>query len=250
MTTSPLALAESATPSRSNLELATGKIPGAHHPLEEDESSACAVSERKRASAFAREAACLQNAEKVMRAYKSALEAFNSENWDASVSLCGKTLENIARSELGFTEQSGNLAQLMEKLIHHINTDQPFIDMATALKSGGGLGSHFNLESENNQETAAVTLDVIECFISYNYVFGAKLRHLLDLVRPGEDEVIQVKMPPADGRMHGNGTNGADHGAGSGPDSLPRQRGSNGAGHTPRVMGESSGQSRPSLFDD
>ncbi|MEM1293891.1 MAG: hypothetical protein AAGH89_00910 [Verrucomicrobiota bacterium] len=119
-----------------------------------------------------------------MRAYNASVGAYNSGSWDASVALCGKVLENIARTELSFTEQNGNLAQLVEKLIKAVNTDQPLVELAASLKEGHGLGAHFDMERESNQQIAEMTLDLVECFISYLYVFRLRIHQLKQLSDP------------------------------------------------------------------
>ena len=109
----------------------------------------------------------------------------------------------------------------MEKMVHQINTDRPFLELASALKSGGGLGSHFNLERHSDEKVAAATIDLIECLVNYIYVFRSRLNDLVEMVRPGADEVIDVSLRPDDfqgsGFSNGNGNgNGAHHRNGGG----------------------------------
>tara|TARA_R110002096_G_scaffold67332_9_gene163371 strand:+ start:4986 stop:5645 length:660 start_codon:yes stop_codon:yes gene_type:complete len=146
----------------------------------------------ERQSCFNGDRRILEESHKIMRAYNASVSAYNSGSWDASVALCGKVLENIARTELSFTEQNGNLAQLVEKLIKAVNTDQPLVELAASLKDGHGLGAHFDMERESNQQIAEITLDLIECFISYLYVFRLRIHQLKQLSAPQaepEDEL-------------------------------------------------------------
>ncbi len=160
-------------------------------------------SNSKRQSCFNGDRRILDESHKIMRAYNASIQAFNGGSWDASVALCGKVLENIARSELSFNEQNGNLAQLVEKLIKAINTDQPLMDLAASLKDGQGLGAHFDLERESNQHIAEITLDLIECFISYLYVFRLRIHQLKQLTavaqeeEPKEEEGLSSPTVPA-----------------------------------------------------
>lgn len=207
--------------------------------VDADSSSAnpaAAARPSTRENAFPDDQQVLSKNDKVMRAYEASLAAFNAGNWDAAVSLCGKALENIARSELSFTEQSGSLSQLMERLVHQINTDRPFLELSSALKDGGGLAEHFNFERCSNQDIANATLDLIECFVNYIYLFRLRLRQLIDLVRPGSDEVIDMSRGTdlrfsSDPFEHGNG-NGNGNGA-SDWDAHPSGNGNgNGNGHS------------------
>lgn len=169
-----------------------------------------------RENAFQGEGPVLDIHEKVMRPYEASLSAFNSGNWDAAVSLCGKALENIARGELSFTEHSGSLAQLMERLVHQINTDRPFLELSSALKDGGGLAEHFNLERCSSREVASATIDLIECFVNYIFLFRTRLKKLIKLVQPGPDEVLDLtRGSHFPGQTNSNG-NGHDHSEGKG----------------------------------
>lgn len=119
---------------------------------------------------------------KVMRAYQAALQSFNAGHWDGTVSMCGKVLENIAKSELPFTEHNGTLGKLIEKLSKQIYNERPLDKFAASLKDRHGLGGHFELDKEATQETAMLTLDLIECMMSYLYVMRARIDQLLELV--------------------------------------------------------------------
>jgi|GEM_PF-1663350 len=118
---------------------------------------------------------------KVMRTYQAALDAFNAGNWDATVIACGKVLEETARSELPYNERGGTLAQLLDKLSKKIRLEQPIAELASAAKDSKGLGGFFDLEKDNDPELARATLTLIEAFITYTYLFKAKVQELTKL---------------------------------------------------------------------
>jgi len=129
----------------------------------------------------------IEDDHKVMRAYNAALQSYNAGHWDGTVSMCGKVLESIAKSELPFTEHGGSLGKLIEKLSKQIYNERPLDKFAASLKDRHGLGGHFELDKEANQEAAMLTLDLIECMMSYLYVMRVRIDQLLELV--GSDAV-------------------------------------------------------------
>ncbi|MEM7013516.1 MAG: hypothetical protein AAF585_18745 [Verrucomicrobiota bacterium] len=87
-------------------------------------------------------------------------------------------------------------------MVHQINTDRPCLELSSALKPGGGLGDHFNLERNSDQDIARATLDLIECMLSYIYLFRKRLRELTELVQPGADEMVDVTAQPGHFQSH------------------------------------------------
>jgi HEPN domain-containing protein len=129
---------------------------------------------------------------KVARAYQAALDAFNTGNWDAAVLSCGKVLEEIAKTELPYNERGGTLGQLLDKLSKHIRLEQPVADLAAAVKDSKSLGGYFDLERENDPELAQATVSLVEAFITYTYLFKAKVQRLRQLM--GNRKVTKVKV--------------------------------------------------------
>lgn len=119
---------------------------------------------------------------KIVRAYQAALDAFNSGNWDATVTSCGKALEGVTKSELPYNERSGTLGQLLEKLPKHIKLEQAMNELAAAIKDSRSLGAHFDLERENSEDVAQATLSLVESFLTYVYLFKAKVHYLIELI--------------------------------------------------------------------
>lgn len=129
---------------------------------------------------------------KTLRAYQAALSAYESGNWDATVMACAKALEGVARTELPYNERSGTLGHLLERLPKHVELEAPMRELAAACKDTKGLGAHFDLERETGDELAQATLELLEAFIAYTYVFGARVRRLKALVEAQD----QQETPP------------------------------------------------------
>ena len=134
---------------------------------------------------------------KITRAYGAALASFEAGHWDATITACGKALESIAKNELPYNERGGTLGQLLEKLPKHVKLEQPMTDLAAAVKDPKSLGAHFDLEREANVDIARATLELVEAFITYVYLFRDKVARLKSLLedetkREGREETRKV----------------------------------------------------------
>ncbi len=134
---------------------------------------------------------------KITRAYGAALSSFEAGHWDATIAACGKALESIAKNELPYNERGGTLGQLLEKLPKHVKLEHPLTDLAAAVKDPKGLGAHFDLERDANADIAKATLELVEAFITYVYLFRDKVARLKSLLedetkRDGREETKRV----------------------------------------------------------
>lgn len=108
--------------------------------------------------------------ERLSRAYQAALDAFNAGIWSASISASRRTLEGVVKLSLPEEALKGMLAQQLKSLPAHLDLTAPFLKLATALKDGGNLGAHFDLETEPDREIAGLILDFTEYVLEYLYV--------------------------------------------------------------------------------
>ncbi len=134
---------------------------------------------------------------KITRAYGAALDSFEAGHWDATITACGKALESIAKNGLPYNERGGTLGQLLEKLPKHVKLEQPLSDLAAAVKDPKSLGAHFDLERDASAEVAKATLELVEAFITYIYLFRDKVARLKNLLedetkREGREETRKV----------------------------------------------------------
>jgi hypothetical protein len=96
--------------------------------------------------------------EALQRGYVAAINAYNTQQWVASVVLCGRVLEGIATSFSDEINSKAGLAQLLHELPGHVNLEQPIIDLADSLRIGRNIGAHFDVEREPDSETAEMMI--------------------------------------------------------------------------------------------
>jgi Domain of unknown function (DUF4145) len=116
--------------------------------------------------------------ERVDRAYRATLDAFNAGLWSPCIASCRRTLEGIASDMLPQDQRQGTLGQQLRKLPEHVNLSQPLLELADLLRRGGNIGAHFDLEREPNAEVALAMLELLEYFIRYVYLLSSQAKGL------------------------------------------------------------------------
>ena len=120
--------------------------------------------------------------EPLQRAYVSAINVFNTQEWGATAVLTRRLLEGLTKS-LSPEHQSLPLAQQVAKLAETKDLAAPITTIADAIRKGGNLGAHFDLESEPNQEVARLMLELVEELLEYFYVLPARIEELHDHIQ-------------------------------------------------------------------
>ncbi|MCG5514765.1 MULTISPECIES: DUF4145 domain-containing protein [unclassified Ectothiorhodospira] len=113
--------------------------------------------------------------EALRRAYSSAVSVFNSGEWNATAVLTRRLLEGVTKSLLNEEDQKLTLAKQIEKLPSVRDLDAPIITIADAIRKGGNLGAHFDLEKEPDQRVSELMLELAEELIEYFYVLPARI---------------------------------------------------------------------------
>ncbi len=125
--------------------------------------------------------------ERLRRAYKAALDVYNAGVWTATANSCRRTLEGIV-TDL-HPDAKGPLDQRLKALPDNVDLSEPLMTLAHAVREGGNLGSHFDLEKEPDRETAEAMLELIEYFLEYVYTLPRMIEDLNQKLEAlGQDE--------------------------------------------------------------
>ena len=111
------------------------------------------------------------------------LRCFNSGCNVAAVLLLGVAAESVFRGLC--TVVSTSLKSAKEKQVA-----APIMSLADALREGGNLGAHFDLEREPTKEVAEEMLDLLDDFIEYLFLLPHKIEELknrIDAASVGDD---------------------------------------------------------------
>lgn len=116
--------------------------------------------------------------ESLRAAYQSAVNVYNVGEWNGTAVLTRRLLEGITKSLVPKEMQSKPLAKQVKELSSAIDLTQPITQIADAIREGGNLGAHFDLEKEPDRETAELMLELVEELIEYVYVLPNRIDEL------------------------------------------------------------------------
>ena len=123
------------------------------------------------------------------RAYISTINVFNLGEWSATAVLARRLLEGITKSILDEKHQSLPLAKQIELLPTVKDLNAPITTIADAIRKGGNLGAHFDLEKEPSHEVAELMVELVEELIEYFFVLPERIQKLHETIENlGKDE--------------------------------------------------------------
>lgn len=115
--------------------------------------------------------------EQLQRAFVSTIEAFNSRNYAATAVCSRRTLEGIFK-HLVTSPKNSSLADLIKKAEGQVDLSAPLKNLSHAIRNGGNLGAHFDMEKEPDDVMARQMVELLDYLISYLYVLPKKIKQL------------------------------------------------------------------------
>jgi hypothetical protein len=116
--------------------------------------------------------------EQLQRAFVSTVEAFNSRNYAATAVCARRTLEGIFKYLLPEDKRKASLAQLIRVASDEIDLAAPLTSLSHAIRDGGNLGAHFDIEKEPTEVLARQLVELLSYLISYLYVLPKEIKKL------------------------------------------------------------------------
>ena len=114
----------------------------------------------------------------LQRAYESTVQAFNSKNYAATAVCCRRTLEGIFKYRLSENDKKLPLAKAIDKIKDSEDLAKPLNNLSHAIRQGGNLGAHFDMEKEPNAEMSEAMVDLLEYLIEYLYTLPNQIERL------------------------------------------------------------------------
>ncbi len=125
------------------------------------------------------------------REYASAINVFNAGEWNAAAICCRRVLEAVVQNLLPKDSRKGSLSEQLGSLQSNVDLTKPLTSLADALRKGGNLGAHFNLEREPDQATARQMLDFVEYLMRYLYVLPGDVESFHNDITKQNRETVQ-----------------------------------------------------------
>lgn len=116
--------------------------------------------------------------EALQRAFVSTIDAFNSTNYAATAVCARRTLEGIFKYLVDEDKRNAPLAKLIENVKSSKDLAAPLTSLSHAIRDGGNLGSHFDMEKEPNEILARQMVELLDYLISYLYVLPEEIKKL------------------------------------------------------------------------
>jgi len=125
--------------------------------------------------------------ERLKRAFDSAVMAYNNQNYVAAMVMVRRSLEGIFKLRPSVQPGTKNLVNLIQEASDGSDMSGQLERLAHAIRDGGNLAAHFDLETDPDRMTAQYLVELVEYLIEYFFVLPThieKLEGLLDKARP------------------------------------------------------------------
>ncbi len=116
--------------------------------------------------------------EPLQRAFISTVDSFNSQNYVATAVSARRTLEGIFKYLVSEYKDNDTLFKLIEKAKEEIDFSAPLTSLSHAIRDGGNLGAHFDMEKEPDHILAKQMIELLDYLISYLYVLPNEIKKL------------------------------------------------------------------------
>lgn len=116
--------------------------------------------------------------EPLQRSFVSAINAFNSRNYVATAVCARRTLEGIFKYLVAEEKRHSELVKLIEHAKNEIDLAAPLTSLSHAIRDGGNLGAHFDMEKEPSEVLARQMVQLLDYLISYLYVLPNEIKKL------------------------------------------------------------------------
>jgi hypothetical protein len=125
------------------------------------------------------------------RAYESTVNAFNSKNYTATAVCCRRTLEGIFKYRLPEGKKDLTLAKAIDQIKDSEDLAKPLNNLSHAIRQGGNLGAHFDMEKEPGKELAEAMVDLLEYFIEYLYTLPSQIERIDNVLGNDSEDVLK-----------------------------------------------------------
>nr|WP_281501903.1 DUF4145 domain-containing protein [Aliiroseovarius sp. F20344] len=108
------------------------------------------------------------------------VRAYNAQIYGATATSGRRTLEGIFKFIVPESKQKLPLQKLILEAQSHTDLAEPLRKLSDAIRKGGNLGAHFDLDNEPNETMARQIVELLDYLISYIYVLPDQISKLED----------------------------------------------------------------------
>jgi hypothetical protein len=114
----------------------------------------------------------------IAKAYISAINVYNTKEWNGTAMLTGRTLEGLVKGLMPEGKRERPLAQMLAELPKEIDLTKTLTTLVDGLRKGRNLGAHFDLQRETSEEVARMMVEMLEYFLEYLYILPGQVDEL------------------------------------------------------------------------
>ncbi|HBS27279.1 MAG TPA: hypothetical protein DD827_09190 [Gammaproteobacteria bacterium] len=115
--------------------------------------------------------------DKLISAYQSTINVFNSGEWNATAILIRRFLDGINKATLGADYVDEDLDKQLQAVIKNKDLSRPITKMAETV-SNGMAKKCFNLEVESTKESSSLMIEFTELLVEYLYIIPMRAEAL------------------------------------------------------------------------
>lgn len=112
------------------------------------------------------------------KALLSTIDCYNAGIYTAATVSGRRTLEGIFKYLLPEEKRNMPLYKLIEAATTEKDLSEPLKTLAHAIRAGGNIGAHFDMEHEPDENVARQIVELLSYLVSYLYVLPAKISQL------------------------------------------------------------------------
>lgn len=121
----------------------------------------------------------------LQKSFISTIDSFNSRNYAATAVCARRTLEGIFKYLVSEDKRNAPLSKLIEFAKSGLDLAAPLTSLSHAIRDGGNLGAHFDMEKEPNDVIAKQMVELLDYLISYLYVLPNEIKKLEESIGKG-----------------------------------------------------------------
>ena len=120
----------------------------------------------------------------------STIDCYNAGIYTATTVQGRRTLEGIFKYLLPEEKRNVPLAKLIDSVKAEIDLSAPLSSLSHAIRAGGNIGAHFDMEHEPDEKIARQIVELLSYLVSYLYVLPKKIKKLEDDLSKAEPKEI------------------------------------------------------------
>lgn len=116
--------------------------------------------------------------EVLKRAFTATVRSYNDANYAAAMTQARRTMEGLFKYLVEAEKRDLRLVDLIDYVAKNKDLAEPISKLSHAIRSGGNIGAHFDMETEPSKEIAFQLLELLHYLVEFLYEIPSKISQL------------------------------------------------------------------------